>query len=99
MRLSEIKGERAFKVLADLLDPIGEIIQDREFTVAWDTGTKLDAIKVMLKKHPDSCRMILALLDGEDPDTYEVSLVTLPKKMMEIIDDPELMGLFSSQSQ
>jgi hypothetical protein len=44
---------------------------------------------------------ILAILDGADPKDYaeKVTLFTLPAKLLEIINDPDLMSLFTLQGQ
>ena len=97
MRLSDYKGDEALDVLADLIDPIAEIASDREVLDILAHGKKrLDAIKIMLKNHKRSVIQVLAALDREDPDTYKVSVLTLPLKLMELLNDPEVQSLFTS---
>lgn len=99
MKLSEIKGEKALEVMADLLDPLAEIINDEEIRKAYDEKmTYLDIAKLAIKSHSKAIITILALLDGENPETYEVSLLSLPKKVMEVMNDPDLKDLFQSQA-
>ena len=98
MKLSEIKGERALDVIADLIDPISEIFADEAIRKAAG-GNKLDLVKIILKGHKKSIIEILAILDGEDPKTYEVSLISLPAKILELLNDPELASLFGLQGQ
>jgi len=99
MKLSEIKGERALEVIADLMDPVTEIISDAAFKDAVKNGTKGDAIKYLLKNHQRNVITILALIQGEDPATYEPSLVSLPLLLMDLLNDPDVSSLFGLQSQ
>lgn len=98
MRLSEIKGDKAFEVLADLLTPIKALVLDDEVRKAAEV-TYMDGIQIALRKHPKELKAILAILDLQDPEDYDISLATLPRKVTEIINDPDLRDLFMSQSQ
>lgn len=100
MKLSEIKGERAFDVLADIMDPVVEIIGDDKVRNAIKAGKpKLLIAKLVMKEHKKSLIEILALLNDEDPKTYEPSLIELPKMALELMNDEELSKLFQSQGQ
>lgn len=98
MRLSDIKGEKALDVLADILEPLAEIAQDKEFTsnLGKDTGK---AIKHVLKEHKKAIITMLAIINEEDVETYEPSLLTLPALLLDIFNDPEVIRLFQSQVQ
>lgn len=98
MRLSDIKGDKAFEVLADLLTPIKALALDADIVKASEESY-FDAVQVALRNHPREMKDILAILDLKDPETYEVTLATLPVKVMELLDDPDLKVLFTSQSQ
>lgn len=100
MKLSEIKGEHAIDVLADLMEPATRIFADEEVQKSVRSKEpKLILAKKLLKGHKREVIEILAILDGEDPDTYEVNLLTLPVKLLEILNDPEINSLFTSQGQ
>lgn len=96
MRLSDIKGERALDVIADLIEPVSEILIDDRVRTAFG-GDRLELVRIILKEHKKQIIEILAILDGEDPATYEISLVTLPAKILELLNDPELATLFGLQ--
>jgi hypothetical protein len=98
MRLSEIKGEKAIEVAADLLEQIEKLIKDPKFSKEAHKSY-MSAVRYSMKAHPKIMIRILAILDQEDPKTYEVNLLTLPKKIAEIASDPELQDLFTWQSQ
>lgn len=97
MKLSEIKGEQALDVLADLIEPASEIMTDKMVVATAKSGQKLRAIKLAIKNHKKAVIEILAALDGADVDNYEVNVLTLPAKLLEILNDPVVMSLFSSQ--
>ena len=87
MKLSEIKGDNALDLLADLIDPVVEIVVDQEFAKAFDSGDRIRAIKVMLKNHKKAITTILALLNEEDPETFKPDILTLPRKVIELMED------------
>lgn len=98
MKLSEIKGERALDILADLIDPVADIFGDKEIMTALQSGkAPAKAIKLALKNHKRSVIDMMAAIDGEDPETYEPSLFVLPKRLLDLLNDPEVQQLFSSQ--
>lgn len=101
MKLSDIKGERAIDLLADLLEPAGEILEDEEVVNLVRSGkaTRIEIVKTVLKRHQKSVIEIMALMDGEDPKTYEVNVLTLPAKLLEILNDQEFLDLFTLQGQ
>lgn len=98
MRLSEIKNEAAIDVLIEILDPASEIIGDPEFKKAIEARTNnMELVKLILKNHKKAVIAILAALDGKKPEEYEVGILSLPVKLLEILNDPELASLFTSQ--
>ena len=98
MKLSDIKGERALDVLADLIDPVAEIFGDKEISAALQSGkAPAKAIKLALKNHKRAVLDMMAAIDGEDPATYQPSLFVLPKRLLDLLNDPEVQQLFSSQ--
>lgn len=101
MKLSEWHGEEAIDLIADLLEPLSAIFADEEWNkMRHKEGvTRVELVKFALKSHKKEVITILALLNKEDPNTYEPSLVELPIMIMDALNDEELMGLFQSQSQ
>ena len=100
MKLSEIKGERAIEVFADLLEPIGKMILDEEIaSLIRSEGNKVQVVKMVLKKHAKEVIEIMAIIDGVPADEYEVDFVTLPAKLIELFNDEALIEVFQSQSQ
>lgn len=97
MKLSDIKGKEAIRVLAELMEPVAKIAGDEEIQASIKAKKPLALVaKELLKKWPDEVIEILALLDGADAKTYEVNLLTLPLKLLEVLNDPEIQTLFFS---
>lgn len=102
MRLSEYKGEQALDMLADLIEPVATIMADPEIERLARSGQpQVKIIKPAIKNHKKEVIEILAILDCADPSDYasKVNLFTLPAKLLEILNDPDLMSLFTSQGQ
>ena len=99
MKLSDFEGEQAIDVLADLLEPASEIMTDKAFVSTFQNGDRLKALKYVLKEHKKAVIEILAITEGVDPATYKPKVLSLPAKLLEIFNDPEIMGLFQSQGQ
>lgn len=94
---TDIKGEQALDVLIDIIDPLGEIIGDAEVEAAYKRGDKIGCIKLAISNHKRAVIKALAILKGEDPETYEPSVFALPAMLIQVLDDPEFSVLFPSQ--
>ena len=101
MKLSDFKGEKALDILADLIEPASEVFGDKEVLAAFQGGKRLNAVKLAIKNHKPAVIKILAVLEGETPEEYaeKITLFTLPMKLLQILNDPELLQAFSSQGQ
>jgi len=98
MKFSEIKGEQAINVLAEILDPVAEIATDKEVKEA-AKSTRLMLAKTIMKKHPKSILKIFALINGEDPDSYAPNILQIPAMLLELLNDPAFAQFFPSQGQ
>lgn len=93
MRLSEIKGERVFDVIADIIEPACNIMQDKDAAAIFDhtekqpddmTTSEYVISKVkrsmpkLMRTHKDDLITILATVNGIDKDEYRDNL-TMPK--------------------
>lgn len=99
-RLRDIKGERALEILADIIDPATEIASDEDFVQLYKSGVpRLKLVQYVLREFKTQVITILALLEDQDPKKYEPNLMTVPTKIMEILDDPDMEMLFMPQGQ
>ena len=102
MRLSDYKGEQALDLLADLMEPVDGIMADKAIADAVKRNRpKLEIAKTAIKNHKREVVEILAILDGENPENYaeKITIFSLPSKLLEILNDPDFMSLFTSQGQ
>ena len=103
MSISDIKGEAALDAFADMIDPAMEIMTDPAISAAYKKpGTTMaQLVGMIVKSHKRSIIKIMAILDGEDPETYadKINILTVPAKLMEIINDPEMKSLFPLQAR
>ena len=102
MNLSEYKGEQALDILVDLLEPATVIMGDKEVgQLAKSKAPVIKIVKAAIKNHKKEVIEVLAVLDGEKPEEYaeKVTVFTLPGKLLEILNDPDLMSFFTSQGQ
>ena len=101
MRLSDYKNEAAIELFADMMEPAGKILSDDEVKEAFSAQPvdKAGIIQLLMKKHSSEVVDILRLIDGGDPKTYTISFLEIPLKLMELINDPEVLMLFMPQGQ
>lgn len=92
-KLSEIKGEEALDVLAEILVPITAIVNDEEVRNGFDTNVAM-CVSIALKKHKAEVIDILAAIDGKPKEELDIDLLTLPAVVTEILSDPAVQSLF-----
>lgn len=97
--MKERTNEETLDLFADLLEPFGELLADKEVAETLQSGKMLRAASKAIKGHKSAVIEILARLDGEEPGAYKVNMFTIPKKLMALFSSPELQELFSSQPQ
>lgn len=97
MNLSDVRGEDALDAMADLLDPVTKIAADKEFANLYQSKPLLFSVKYALKNHKKEILEILAIMNCEDPDTFNPGFWELPKMVFEVLDDENVRSLFQSQ--
>lgn len=98
MKLSEFKGEEALDLLADIIEPAAEIMSDPKVKDLIRTKNKAAIVKALIKDHKKSIIEILAATDGVPVEEYNMNILTLPVKILEILNDKELVDFFTSQA-
>ena len=112
MKLSEIKGERVFDVIAEIIAPICRIAQSdaaKELTEKkripeGKTPTQAAAerlskcVPVLLREHKQDMIRILAAMEGISYTEYvdRLNIATLLFDVKELIEDEALIELFTS---
>lgn len=98
-KLSDYKDEEALDLLAEIIEPAVEIFGDKDFANAMQSGNSLSAAKICIKNHKQSILQILATLEGVPVEEYHCNFLTLPMRIIEVLNDENLMALFTSQVQ
>ena len=103
MKLSDYKGEAALDKLADIIEPLTAMFADPELQelAKQQNVSTIKYAKPMLKNHKAEIIEILAALENEPVETYKekITLLTLPAKLLEFLNDAEVQALFPSQHQ
>lgn len=98
MKLSEYKNEDALELLANIIDPLSAIISDKAVSAHLKRGGQLaKAVSVAIKNHKHEVFEVLAALDGVPVDEYECGVFTLPAKLIEVLNDKEMLDFFGLQ--
>ena len=93
-------NEEQLDLFADLLEPVGEILSDRELAEPLRKGKKLEAIKLGIKRHKQAVIEILALIDGVEVGAYVVPTPpVLALKILALLNNPQVTELFTLQGQ
>lgn len=112
MKLSDIKGDRVLDTIADIIDPIANIVQDGDVAAMFERkavpeGTDArdffakrmrKGMPVLLKGHKADIIAIMAAIEGVTPGQYAASL-DFPKlftDVMELVTDDAFLDFLSS---
>lgn len=112
MKLSDIKGDRVLDVIADIIDPIANMVQDKDVAAMFKREAVpegMDArdffvermrkgMPVLLKGHKADIIAIMAAIDGVTPGQYAESLdfTKLFTDVMELVTDDAFLDFLSS---
>lgn len=99
MKLSDFRDEQALDLLAEIIEPAAEIMADKKISDILRSGKPIDAVKIMIKEHKQSVIAILAAMDNVPISEYHCNVFTLPARLIEVLNDKELMSFFTSQNQ
>lgn len=103
LKILELENEQMMDALAELIDPLNEILTDDELKdIANGGGNALGIIKKILKDHKQSIIAILAVLDDVEPESVKVNILTLLARFGELKTlyyTSGIRSLFSSQAQ
>lgn len=112
MKLSDIKGYRVLDVIADIIDPIANIAQDKDVAAMFKREAVPDGMEpreffaarmragmpALLKGHKSDIITILAMIEGVAPEQYAASLnlAKLFTDVMELLTDDAFVNFLSS---
>lgn len=112
MRLSDVKGDRTFDVIAELIDPIYNIAMDPEAATMFKreklpegmtakefmAGRIRKSLPTLLKTHKEDLVVILATIEGVTPKQYEkkLNMGVLVWDVIDLLSDEGFSDLFTS---
>jgi len=98
-KLSAYRDEEALDLLADLLEPAAMIMADPDVADALKSGNRMKAIKKAVKAHKPQVMEVLAIMEGVPVEEYHCNVLTVPMRLLEILNDDDLIAVFTSQAQ
>ena len=112
MKLSDIKGDRVFDVIADIIDPIANMVQDKDVAAMFKREAVPDGMEardffakrmcnglpILLKSHKADIIAVMAVIEGVTPEQYTASLnfAKLFTDVMELVTDDAFFDFLSS---
>ena len=100
MALKDFRGAAALDLLENILDPAQAIFSDQEAVENLKSGKSIFMkAKALLKTHKKDVLEILAAVAGVPVEEYRDNIFDMLKKVMDLINDPDVRILFQSQGQ
>lgn len=99
MKLLEAKGEEAISLIADLMMPVYELMQNDKVADCIRSKQAYKAIMFALKENPRTVLEIMAIAEGVPVEEYKPSVPEIPAKIMEIVNHPAFEPLFTSPTE
>ena len=105
-KLSEFKDDEAMDVLVEILEPSSNLIKNNKFklTIRGDKEknikpNKMQAIKIAITENRKDVVKIMATLNETPVEDFHYNLLTLPKMMVELFNDKELIDFFQYRGE
>lgn len=99
-RLSDYRNEAALDLLVEIMEPAAELMSDKDAVAllySKKPGDRMKGVTQMIKEHKGAVMHILAALDDVPVDQYECGFFTLPTRLLEVLNDKELLTFFMDQ--
>lgn len=97
-KLSEYKDREAIEILAKILAPVVTVFGDKAIAQELVRGNKLKSIQMSMEKYPDEIFKLLATLEGVPVEQYHCSVTSIPKMLLEMMEDEDLTSFFTEQA-
>ena len=96
-KLSEFKDDAALDVIANLIEPVIEICQDKDVATQFKAGKQGAAIATAIRAHKSAILAIMAALEEVPVEDYHCNMLTLPMDLMSLLNDEDMISFFKSQ--
>lgn len=98
MTLSEVRGEAALDLLADVMEPASVILDDEDVKNAFRANTnRIKTAALVLKKHKKEMLQILAAVNMTPVEDYRPNPYEVMRSTINVLSDPGLTDFFGSQ--
>ena len=87
--------------MADMIEPLGEILGDREAMAAWRDGRRAAALRALIVGHRAAVVRLLAAFEGKAPEAYALDGGVLLVKLVYRFNELQELAnaLFPSRAQ
>jgi len=92
-QLREFTGREGMEVVVKIMRPIGRLVRGKK-TVEMDGKTVFEYFSDIFSANLDSAYELMAILSGENPQTFSCTGGEMLKNISIMIGDPDLMGFF-----
>ena len=100
MKLSDYKNEDALDLLADILEPVSEIMTDKKFKeIVLQKTPRIEIVRYLLKNQNKNIIKALARIENVPVEKYNKNILEMTKSLLEILNDKELVDFFTSQGR
>ena len=97
--LSEVRGEAALELLADVMEPASVILDDAEVREAFRVGkNRIRTAAIVLKRHKKEMLEILAAVNMTPVEDYRPNPYEVMRSTINVLSDPGLTDFFGSQA-
>lgn len=112
MKLSEVKGERVFDVIADIIDPVAELATSKEMEKllerretpkgvnprTYTLQRVRKTVPKLIKEHKGAFVAIMAAIDGVAPEEYldGLTMTSLFADVSDLLNDDAFTDFFTS---
>ena len=99
MTLSEVRGEAALDLLADVMEPASVILDDEDVKDAFRANTnRIKTAALVLKKHKKEMLQILAAVNMTPIEDYKPNPYEILRSTIDVLSDRGLTDFFGSQA-
>lgn len=98
-RLSDYQGDKAIELWGELLDPLSDILTDKEVSLASRAGKPpIEIAKIILKKHSTAAEQMLLTIDPTPLDGLNI-ILRLVNLLAELGQNDEVKAFFGYAAQ
>lgn len=95
--LSDYQDDEALDLLAELIEPVANVFGDKEIAQNFRKNNMAQVVKLACKNYKKDLVHIMATLEGVEDKDFHYNVVTFPKLVLQVLNDPIFKDFFSSQ--